>query len=537
LEELPIREPDPESAQPTPHAATIFGAAREWKVQAAGTLAAVGRGRSEGRPPEENGGWTRGELLRRAGGAAAGFALLGDLAGRLGSAPAEAAAAAGVQRFLSRPDLRPIAVDVTHPAQDTAPGYLFIAPSSGPGDRGVMIMDDAGKVVWWHSTEPLTAMNFRAALYEGDPVLTWWEGKSVHGLGVGQCVIFDRNYRQIARFRAGHRRPADLHEFLITPRGTALVTAQETRRRDLRPLGDHANRPVIGSVIQELAIPSARVLFDWRSLDHVALRESYQKIGPRFDYFHANSIGVTADGNLLVSARNTWAVYKIDRHSGRVLWRLGGKKSDFHMGKGTFYAWQHDARTHDGDRVVSLFDNGASPAEEKQSRGLLIALDHRHKRATLERAYMHRPPVLAHYTGSMQVLPNDDVLVGWGSGPYFTEYAADGSVRFDAQMARGGQTYRALRFPWSGRPKTQPRLAVVPGTGRPVLYASWNGATDVARWQLLTGAGLSALKPEATAAKTGFETRLVAIAAKGYAVAVALDRDGRPLARSAPVSL
>ncbi|HUH20328.1 MAG TPA: hypothetical protein VLZ09_00540, partial [Gaiellaceae bacterium] len=126
-----------------------------------------------------------------------------------------------MQRFLSRPDLHPIAVDVVRPARDTAPGLLFIAPSSGPGDRGVMILDNAGKVVWWHSTEPLTAMNFRAALYKGEPVLTWWEGKSVKGLGVGECVIFDRHYRQIARFRAGHRRPADLHEFVITPRGTA----------------------------------------------------------------------------------------------------------------------------------------------------------------------------------------------------------------------------------------------------------------------------------------------------------------------------
>jgi hypothetical protein len=467
--------------------------------------------------------------------------LLGDAAvladQLLRAAPASAATVGRIQHFVSRPDLHPISVDVVHAAQNTAPGLLFIAPSSGPGDRGVMILDNAGKVVWWHSTEPLTAMNFRAALYKGQPVLTWWEGKSVKGLGVGECVIFDRHYRQIARFRAGHHRPADLHEFLITPRGTALVTSQETRRRDLRPLGSRANGPVIGSVIQELAIPSARVLFDWRSLDHVALTESHQRIGPRFDYFHANSIGLTSDDNLLVSARNTWAVYKINRHNGRVIWRLGGKKSDFHMGKGTFYAWQHDARSHDGDRVISLFDNGASPAVEKQSRGLLLALDYRRKRATLEHAYTHRPPVLAHYTGNMQVLPNDDVLVGWGSGPYFTEFAPDGSVRFDAKMARGGQTYRALRFPWAGRPTTQPTLVAAGSGGSLALYASWNGATDVARWQLLTGATLSTLKPNAVAAKTGFETQLNPTATRGYAVAVALDGGGRPLGRSAPVRL
>jgi hypothetical protein len=499
----------------------------------------VGRDHPRGEPPGGR-AWTRVEFLRRAAGAAAGAALLGDVGGLaegLFARTAHAATVGGVQRFVSRPDLKPIAVDVVHPARETAPGLLFIAPSSGPGDRGVMILDNAGRVVWWHSTEPLTAMNFRAALYKGEPVLTWWEGKSVRGLGVGECVIFDRSYRQIARFRAGHRRPADLHEFAITPRGTALVTAQETRRRDLRPLGDHANRPVIGSVIQELQIPSARVLFDWRSLDHVALAESHQRIGPRFDYFHANSIGLTADGNLLVSARNTWAAYKIDRHSGRIIWRLGGKKSDFHMGKGTFFAWQHDARSHDGDRVISIFDNGASPAVERQSRALLIGLDHRRKRATLRHAYTHRPPVLAHYTGNVQVLPNDNVLVGWGSGPYFTEFGSDGGVRFDARMPRGGQTYRAFRFPWSGGPTTRPTLVAAKGAGSLALYASWNGATDVARWQLLTGSSPSLLRSESAVPKTGFETRLAPVAAKGYAVAVALDRAGRPLGHSAPLRL
>ena len=460
---------------------------------------------------------------------------LGD--GLLGAAPAAAASARGVQRFQSRPDLHPIAVRVVRAARDTAPGLLFIAPSSGPGDRGVMILDDAGHVVWFHSTGRRTAMNFRAALYKGQPVLTWWEGKSVKGLGVGECVIFDRRYRQIARFRAGHGRPADLHEFVITPRGTALVTAQETRRRDLRPLGDRPDRPVIGSVIQELEIPSARVVFDWRSLDHVALAESHQRIGPRFDYFHANSIGLTSDGNLLVCARNTWAAYKIDRHTGRIIWRLGGKKSNFHMGKGTFFAWQHDARSHEGDRLISIFDNGASPAVERQSRGLLIALDHRRRRATLRRAFTHRPPVLAHYTGNLQVLDNDNVLVGWGSGPYFTEFGPDGSVRLDAKLARGGQTYRALRFPWSGRPKTRPKLVLAKGIGRLTLYASWNGATDVARWQILTGGSRSSLSPEATVPKTGFETRLTPFATRGYAAAVALDRAGRPLGRSAAVKL
>ena len=53
-----------------------------------------------------------------------------------------------------------------------------------------------------------------------------------------------------------------------------------------------------------------------------------------YDYLHLNSVEVDTDGNLLISARNTWTVYKVDRSTGAVLWRLGGKRSDFTIGPG-----------------------------------------------------------------------------------------------------------------------------------------------------------------------------------------------------------
>jgi hypothetical protein len=399
------------------------------------------------------------------------------------------------------------------------------------------MLDDDGEVVWFHETTPRTAMNFRAGTLAGKPVLTWWEGKSKNGVGEGECVIVDASYRELARFKAGAHRPADLHEFLITPRGTALVTANETRELDLRSLGGRSRWPVVGSVIQELEIPSARVVFDWRSLDHVPLAESHQKIGPRFDYFHANSIALDSDGNLLVSARNTWAIYKLDRRTGAIIWRLGGKKSDFAMGPGTTFAWQHDARSHERGTVISLFDDGAAPPVEPQSRALLLRLDTRGMRATLERAYVHHPRLLAKYTGNAQVLPGGDVLVGWGSEPYFTEFARDGSVRFDARFPKGGQTYRALRFPWAGNPSEPPALTARSTERGRVLYASWNGATRVESWRLLTGPRQSDLAASLTVRRRGFETPIGPLGVTGYAAVAALDGQGRELARSHPLRI
>ena len=483
--------------------------------------------------------WTRAEFLRRAGGGAGALLLAGggSVAHELlGADPAEAAnGSPGVHNFRTRPDLRPPIVEVVHPANGTADGYLFITPLSGPGQRGVQMLDDQGNVVWFHPVTPKAALNFRAQTYKGEPVLTWWEGKAVQGLGTGTCVILDQSYRVIARFRAGHNRPADLHEFLITPHDTALVTSNEVRTMDLSSIGGASSWPVVGSVIQELEIPSARVLFDWHSLDHVALDESHQTIGPQYDYFHANSIDVDGRGDLLISARNTWALYKVSRKTGEVIWRLGGKKSDFSMGPGTVFAWQHDARFHEHGGLITLFDDGAEPKVEPQSRALEIVLDTARMHASLRREYTHRPSLLATHTGSAQLLPNGNMLVGWGSERYFTEFAPNGAVRFDARLPRFGQTYRALRFPWVGKPTLPPVLVTRPSPSGRVAYVSWNGATEVASWQLLVGAAAGALQPGPTRPRGGFETRLRIPAGTRWAAAVALDAAGNELRRSKTV--
>ena len=419
----------------------------------------------------------------------------------LAGAAALALGVDGAPRYRSRPDLDPPAVRVLRPAGGVAPGYLFLAPSSGAGQHGPLILDDAGEVVWFRPVSPRTAMNFRAQTFHGRPVLTWWESLPGGGLGRGEHVIVDASYREIVRFPAGHGMPSDLHELLLTKRGTALVTSLEVRRRGAGGL-------TLGGVVQELEVPSARVLFEWRSLDHVGVDETYStKVGYPWDYFHVNAIDVDADENLLVSARNTWTVYKVNRRTGAVMWRLGGKRSDFELGSGARFGWQHDARSHDGGRVLSIFDNGAGP----HSRGLVLGLSRR--RATVLHEYVHAPPLHAYKLGSVQLLGNGDVLVGWGTDPHFTEFSSAGAVKLDATLPHGGENYRTLRFPWVGRPADGPRAVVRGGTA----YASWNGATEVAAWRIEPGGP--------AVGRTGFETalplrpgRVVALDARGRAL-------------------
>ena len=323
-------------------------------------------------------------------------------AGLLEATDARAAAGPTVRRFVSRPDLRPPVVAVLQRRRGLAPGLVFVAPSSGPGQSGAMIVDNSGELVWFHPVTHKVVTDFKAQKLHGEPVLTWWEGKMAHGVREGEWVVLDASYREVVRLSAARGLRADLHEFLITPWNTALVTSTEVRPWDLRSVGGGPRGRVVGGVVQELALPSGRLLWEWHSLDHVGVAETAFNVkpGPRFDYFHLNSIQVAPDGHLIVNARNTWAAYKIDRRTGRVLWRLGGRRSDFKLGRGARFEWQHDVREHAND-VVSVFDNAASPQEEPESRALLLRLDTKRMRASLLHAYTHRPEgVLSHFLGT-----------------------------------------------------------------------------------------------------------------------------------------
>jgi hypothetical protein len=416
-----------------------------------------------------------------------------------------------------------------------ASGLLFLGPFHAREQNGALIVDSSGEPVWFRRTGANAVTNLRVAAYRGKPVLTWWEGATRQGLGEGTFVVADQTYREIARFPAAAGRPSDLHELILTPRGTAYVSSYVTVPMDLTSLGGPKQGKAVGGVVQELELPHGKKVFEWNSLDHVQVSEAHQAVakGP-YDYFHLNSIEPTPDGNLLVSARNTWAVYKIDHGSGAVRWRLGGKRSSFAMAAGTRFAWQHDARWHSPGEI-SLFDNGAAPKVHSHSRGLRIALDTKRMRASLVRAYTHSSGALGIALGSVQRQANGNWLVSWGTAPYFTELGPDGDVRLDGALPEERWTYRTLRFPWVGRPVDDPAAVVRATTGSSYLHASWNGATEVVAWALHAGRSAGSLTPVATVPKRGFETALPLPPSARYAAAVAVDRRGKKLGQSAAV--
>jgi hypothetical protein len=440
----------------------------------------------------------------------------------------------------SRPDLIPPAVTIDRSDPDHQDGLIFLGPKGGRGQDGVMIVDDDGELVYFKPMpKDRIATDFRVQTYEGKPALTWWQGGLITGDGRGYGVVYDEHYKKLATVHMGNGYAMDLHEFTITPRGTALAMAYDRVKQDLSELGGPKDAVVIGAVVQEIDVKTGLVLFEWHSVGSIGLDEGKAPLpehaGGEYDYMHLNSIDLDPDGNFIVSARNTWGVYKIDRRTAQVVWRLGGTKPTFKMGEGTTTAWQHHARLlKNGD--LMLYDNGASPRVHEASRAIVVRVDERAKSAKLVSEDVHPDKVLSATQGSAEPLANGDVFVGYGSQRYFGEFDKRGKFVFGGQLARGNDSYRAFRLDWTGRPAEKPRAVATRAGGRVRASVSWNGATEVARWQLLAGEDRDDLeRAGAPRRATGFETTVRASTGARYVALRALDADGKTLGTSAPV--
>jgi Arylsulfotransferase (ASST) len=440
-----------------------------------------------------------------------------------------------IERFRSRPDLAPAAIQIDKDSGRAARGDIFIAPQGGPLQDGPMIRDGYGKLIWFkRAPKKQYASDFRVQRLDGNPVLTFWQGYVANGVGVGQDLILDNHYRTKAIVQAGNGLSVDLHEFLLTGSRTALITAVYPV---WRPTRHRHKRVMLNSIMQEIDIATGLVEFEWASLDHVPERYTYQRpwknTRREFDYFHINSIQDLGP-YVLISGRNTRAAYLISKTTGQTVWTLGGKHSSFKMGHHTRFAYQHDVRLR-SPTLVSMFDDGAGPPQvHGESRVLGIRLDFRRRRARAAFIFKHSPSILSNFEGDAQRLRDGHFFVGWGQDPHFTEFNSRGGVVFDAHYVAGVWQYRAFRMPWHATPLTRPRIAASRGGNRTSVYASWNGATNVAYWRVLGGRSRNRLRTIKAVRRRGFETT-ISIRSRRYIAVVALDRRRRPISRQSLV--
>jgi hypothetical protein len=475
------------------------------------------------------------------------------------ASPIAAYTTKGAWSFVSAPNLHPpqLGTAVATQTGKLAPGYFMVTNFKSfafnqplTGQSGPLILDKNLQPVWFDpiGTNAL-AGNLKAQTYEGKPVLSWWQGK-VTGLGVttsGEDVVVNQHYQQVATLKGADGWIISEHEMVISG-ANAWVTAYKTVPMNLTPYGGSANGEVLDSAVQEYDLATGQLLYTWDALNpggvpNVPLSQSQQKPFPGipWDAYHINSIELTGNGTFLVSLRNTWSAYLVDRSTGAIEWTLSGNPglSTFKLPAKAQFQWQHDVELHPGN-VVTLFDDACCAFKTETAnnkvtfelangltRGLVLNLNLTEHTGSFVAQYMLTPTFSAAFLGSLEQLPNGNVVLGWGSQPFFTEQSRSGQTLLKAKWPVPDESYRAYVQNWVGIPSFPPSGAVRTAGGKATVYASWDGDTQVLGWRVLAGSSTGSLKTVATASKNGFETvialkssydayKVQAIGAKGH---------------------
>ncbi len=470
----------------------------------------------------------------------------------------------GAWRYVSQSKLAPPKIKVLKAARrgQLAPGYFLIsnfknlgitgsngAPVPMTGQGGPVMYDSKMSPVWIHGVpDNVYSLNFRTQTYNGKPALSWWEG-NLTPTGVtltGTDYVVNQNYKIVAKLTGQDGWIFSPHEFAISGGHFAWVTAYKNVPMDLVPYGGVLNGTLTDTAVQEYDLNTGKLVYSWDAVDHIPLSESETKPPPPsnpaaaatgWDAFHLNAIQPLSGNRFLASMRSMWAAYLVDESSGNIIWTLGGKASTFFVPANATFQWQHDVQLQP-DGQISMFDNGCCGFGAKgflppngPTRGLVLNVDTSARAVTLAAQYS-LPGVSVGSQGDTQLLANGNVLVGFGQQPYFAEYSKAGKLLFEAQLPSPDESYRAFVQRWTGKPLYAPNAAAQKKGSKTTVYASWNGATNVARWRVLGGRNPRHMAIVATKARNGFETTIPLKSSYGAYKVVALDSKGHVLKRS-----
>jgi len=458
------------------------------------------------------------------------------------SGPATTAPKSAFPNFLTLPQDIPH-YTVTKVSPNLGEGFIFVAPfywTKSTLGSYLLILNDQGQLVYYKSVaDGLSAFDFKV---QPDGMLSYFNQKN------STFYVLNSHYQVFNTYQAGNGYVTDLHDLQLLPNGNALLMAYDNETVDMSKVvqGGQKAATVTGLVVQELD-PAKNVILEWRSWDHFSFTDSTADLTAKnIDLVHGNALAMANDGNLLLSSRNLSEITKINLRTGDIIWRMGGKANMFDFADSQLYAFQHDVRQlPNGD--ITVFDNQGTQDKPAPSLGIEYKIDETKKTATEVWNFAHLPSVFGTFMGDTQRLADGNTFLDWGAPSQaagysyisMTEVAPDGGILFELSFDQPYVSYRAFRFPWQGFPDTLPTLASKVDAKGITLGYSWNGATEVAQYQIYGGTSPQSLTLIEQKPTTDFETQSHYSGLpknECYFQVVPLDKSGNAMAHSKLIS-
>ena len=331
----------------------------------------------------------------------------------------------------------------------TAPGYIFL--SNFPWTAGIvttpylMILDNSGHPIFDRQVDGIDGSSIDFTI-QPNGHLTYFDE------GAWMFYEMDSSYTTVNSYQCGNGYTTDTHELRILPNGHVLLMGDDPEVVDMSKIisGGDSAAVVTGIILQELD-QAKNVVFQWRTWDHFQITDATHEdlYAATIDYVHANAIEVDGDGNILLSCRHMDEITKIDRTTGNIIWRMGGKNNQFTFVNDSIgYSHQHAIRRL-ANGNLTMFDNGNFHTPPF-SRALEYQVDQVNKIATLVWQYRNNPDYVSPAMGYVQRLSNGNTLIGWGAtNPSVTEVTSDGKKVYEMSLPTLVVSYRAYRYQWN----------------------------------------------------------------------------------------
>ena len=247
----------------------------------------------------------------------------------------------------------------------------------------------------------------------------------------------------------------DPHDKLLMPNGHVLLLGTENLNYDLKNYPELKQSWKKDSISVQFAVLQEQdaqhnISFEWHAKDYFKLSDAdtfFVNVDKIPEWTHSNSFALDADGNILLSSRNLCEITKINRITGAVMWRLGGKQNEFKfVNCPTPFYGQHDIKRI-ANGHISLLDNGDYKVPHG-ARAMEFDLDETNKTATLKWSYTYDSEMKSKARGNVQRLTNGNTLVSFGvtkgDSVCFVIVNPEGKKLF---QVNGPSAYRVTNYP------------------------------------------------------------------------------------------
>jgi arylsulfate sulfotransferase len=286
--------------------------------------------------------------------------------------------------------------------QDFKDGLMLVNKRYAPGIA--LLVNYKGQIKWYHTVD---GMGYKVVHFTKEHTILSILGTNAEPTSYGSQILevnlLGDTLLNLKKGQGDFTQTIH-HEITKNDKGQLVTIYVDTKIMDLSSVGGSKKDTVNGDGIIVLD-KNGKKIWKWSVFDALDPLKDPTILKNKKDWLHGNSLNFDKDGNYLISFYNIGQIWKIDAHTGRVIWKFG-KGGTIAMPVECDFTESHAAHINpNGD--LMFFDNGV---EKHQSEVFALKIDEQQKSSKLDLHIKLPPEVFNERMGSAYMINDTTVL-------------------------------------------------------------------------------------------------------------------------------